>query len=103
MVVGESVQVRPSNLSGLIRFVGSTDFAPGTWIGVELDTSQGKNNGTVGGVQYFDCPHKRGMFVRPKNIKLDKKGRDVHLRRRLKENECLQRPCSKYKSRTNIK
>ena len=103
MVVGESVQVRPSNLSGLIRFVGSTDFAPGTWIGIELDTSQGKNNGTVGGVQYFDCPHKRGMFVRAKNIKLDKKGRDVHLRRRLKENECHQRPCSKYKSRTNIK
>ena len=103
MVVGESVQVRPSNLSGLIRFVGSTDFAPGTWIGIELDTSQGRNNGAVGGVQYFDCPHKRGMFVRPKNIKLDKKGRDVHLRRRLKENECHQRPCSKYKSRTNIK
>ena len=103
MVVGESVQVRPSNLSGLIRFVGNTDFAPGTWIGVELDTSQGKNNGTVAGVQYFDCPHKKGMFVRPKNIKLDKKGREVHLRRRLKENECQQRPCSKYKSRTNIK
>ena len=103
MVVGESVQVRPSNLSGVIRFVGSTDFAPGTWIGIELDTSQGKNNGTVGGVQYFDCPLKRGMFVRPKNIKLDKKGRDVHLRRRLKESECQQRPCSKYKSRTNIK
>ena len=103
MVVGESVQVRPSNLSGIIRFVGSTDFAPGTWIGIELDTSQGRNNGTVAGVQYFDCPHKRGMFVRPKNIKLDKKGRDVHLRRRLKENECQQRPCSKYKSRTNIK
>ena len=103
MVVGESVQVRPSNLSGIIRFVGSTDFAPGTWIGIELDTSQGKNNGTVAGVQYFDCPHKRGMFVRPKNIKLDKKGRDVHLRRRLKENECQGRACSKYKSRTNVK
>ena len=103
MVVGESVQVRPSNLTGVIRFVGSTDFAPGTWIGIELDTSQGKNNGTVAGVQYFDCPHKRGMFVRPKNIKLDKKGREVHLRRRLKENECQQRPCSKYRSRTNIK
>ena len=105
MVVGESVQVRPSNLSGVIAYVGLTEFAPGNWIGIELDTSQGKNNGTVAGVEYFQCPQKRGMFVRPKNVKLDRKGREMHLRRRLKENECFdrhQRPCSKT-SRPNIK
>ena len=106
MVVGESVQVRPSNLSGVIAYVGLTEFAAGNWIGIELDTSQGKNNGTVKGVQYFDCPQKKGMFVRPKNVKLDRKGRELHLRRRMKENECFdrhQRPCSKNKPRPNIK
>lgn len=105
MVVGESIQIRPSNLSGVIAYVGLTEFAPGNWIGVELDTSQGKNNGSVAGVEYFDCPEKKGMFVRPKNVKLDKKGREMHLRRRQKENECFdrhQRPCSKN-SRHNIK
>ena len=103
MKVGESVQVRPSNLSGVIAFVGATQFASGTWVGLELDTSQGKNNGTVKGVKYFECPAKKGVFVRPKNVKLDKRGREMHLRRRIKDNETFDRshrPCSKSKTRT---
>ena len=101
--VGESVQVRPSNLSGVVAFVGSTQFASGIWVGLELDTSQGKNNGTVKGVKYFECPPKKGVFVRAKNVKLDKRGREMHLRRRIKDNETFDRnhrPCSKSKTRT---
>ena len=48
-----------------IRFVGSTHFAPGDWIGVELDDDTGKNDGEVQGQRYFDCPASSGMFVRP--------------------------------------
>jgi kinesin family protein 13 len=77
LVVGESVQVRPSNLSGVVRFIGPTRFAPGLWVGVELDTSRGKNDGSVDGIFYFSCAARRGMFVRAKSLKLDRRGREM--------------------------
>ncbi|OAX81109.1 hypothetical protein ACJ72_04554 [Emergomyces africanus] len=49
----------------IIRFIGSTSFAPGDWIGVELNEPTGKNDGSVQGERYFDCEHGFGMFVRP--------------------------------------
>ncbi|OKL58004.1 hypothetical protein UA08_06690 [Talaromyces atroroseus] len=51
-----------------VRFVGSTHFAPGEWIGVELDDATGKNDGSVQGERYFDCEHGFGMFIRPSAI-----------------------------------
>ncbi|KAK1826324.1 dynactin subunit 1 [Podospora conica] len=48
-----------------VRYVGHAAFAPGEWVGIELDDSSGKNDGSVGGERYFDCPMGRGMFVRP--------------------------------------
>lgn len=36
--VGESIQLRPSNQSGVISYLGPTQFAAGLWVGVELDT-----------------------------------------------------------------
>ena len=57
------------------------DFAPGNWVGVELDTSQGKNDGSVEGKWYFSCEAKKGMFVKPKNLKLDKRGREMRVRK----------------------
>ncbi|XP_043645613.1 kinesin-like protein KIF13B isoform X6 [Drosophila teissieri] len=75
IVVGESVLIRPYNTSGVIRFVGTTEFQPGAWIGVELDTPTGKNDGSVKGVQYFQCKPKHGMFVRSDKLMLDKRGK----------------------------
>lgn len=43
VVVGESVLVRPYSYSGVIAYVGSTEFASGIWIGVELDAPTGAN------------------------------------------------------------
>ncbi len=43
-----------------VKFVGETKFAPGEWIGVELDTPGGKNNGSVDGVKYFSCAGRFG-------------------------------------------
>lgn len=41
VIVGESVLVRPYSYSGVIAYVGPTEFATGTWIGVELDAPTG--------------------------------------------------------------
>lgn len=44
IVIGESVLIRPYNTSGVISFIGSTNFAGGIWIGVELDAPTGNVN-----------------------------------------------------------
>ncbi|XP_061401257.1 kinesin-like protein KIF13B [Musca vetustissima] len=75
VTVGESVLIRPYNTSGVISYVGTTHFQAGTWIGVELDTPTGKNDGTVQGIQYFQCKPKHGIFVRFDKLILDKRGK----------------------------
>ena len=34
-----------------------------TWVGVELDNPDGKNDGTVDGFRYFTCNAKHGIFA----------------------------------------
>lgn len=48
---------------GTLRFCGSTEFSGGLWAGVELDRPEGKNDGSVAGVQYFTCRMKHGIFA----------------------------------------
>ena len=55
---------------GVVRFSGSTDFAPGKWVGIELDEPSGKNDGTVQGVRYFTCKLPHGVFIRPSQVKV---------------------------------
>lgn len=45
---------------GTLRFCGTTEFASGQWAGIELDEPEGKNNGSVGKIQYFKCAPKYG-------------------------------------------
>ncbi|XP_043551541.1 CAP-Gly domain-containing linker protein 3-like isoform X4 [Chiloscyllium plagiosum] len=54
--------------SGTVRFYGKTSFAPGYWYGIELDKPNGKNDGSVGGVQYFTCVPKHGVFAPPSRV-----------------------------------
>ncbi|XP_070494506.1 kinesin-like protein KIF13A isoform X4 [Chironomus tepperi] len=77
VVVGESVLIRPYNTSGVIGFIGPTHFQGGIWVGVELDTPTGKNDGTVQGIQYFTCRPKHGIFVRADKLIQDKRGRGM--------------------------
>ncbi|XP_029155685.1 kinesin-like protein KIF13B isoform X9 [Nylanderia fulva] len=75
VVVGESVLVRPYSYSGVIAYVGFTEFASGTWIGVELDAPTGKNDGAVNGHKYFTCRPKCGIFVKVDKLIQDRRGR----------------------------
>ncbi|XP_046837020.1 kinesin-like protein KIF13B isoform X2 [Vespa crabro] len=75
VVVGESVLVRPYSYSGVIAYVGPTEFASGIWIGIELDAPTGKNDGAVNGHRYFNCRPKCGIFVKVDKLIQDRRGR----------------------------
>ncbi|SPO19806.1 related to Tubulin-specific chaperone B [Ustilago trichophora] len=55
---------------GSVRFVGSTSFANGIWVGVEYDEPVGKNDGSVAGERYFTCKPNFGGFVRPDKVQV---------------------------------
>ena len=55
---------------GIVRFAGATSFSAGKWIGIELYEPNGKNDGSVQGVKYFNCRPNYGVFVRPSQVKL---------------------------------
>ena len=55
---------------GTIRFIGSTHFSAGVWIGVELDSEKGKNDGSIDDEQYFDCPAGHGVFAPASKVSL---------------------------------
>ena len=64
--VGDRVSVREKSCT--VRFVGSTQFAEGPWIGVDFGMPCGRNDGSVDGVQYFECAPRHGLFVRPGQV-----------------------------------
>uniref|UniRef100_A0A8C1W5C3 Kinesin family member 13Ba n=1 Tax=Cyprinus carpio TaxID=7962 RepID=A0A8C1W5C3_CYPCA len=57
-----------SNKSGTVRYIGPTHFSEGIWVGIELDTPSGKNDGSVEGHQYFRCNPGYGVLVRPDRL-----------------------------------
>ncbi|KAH8350287.1 hypothetical protein KR067_013031 [Drosophila pandora] len=100
IVVGESVLIRPYNTSGVIRFVGVTEFQPGAWIGVELDTPTGKNDGSVKGIQYFQCKPKHGMFVRSDKLMLDKRGKAMRAYKAAEKSNSISKEMSSSMTRS---
>jgi len=64
-VLGGRACVGTKRVGGTVRFVGPVAFAEGIWVGLEIDEPSGKNNGTVKGVEYFNCADLHGLFLRP--------------------------------------
>ncbi|KAM3423213.1 hypothetical protein BST61_g663 [Cercospora zeina] len=58
---------------GTVLFVGQVPDIPaaiGAWIGIKLDEPTGKNDGSVKGQRYFECPPNFGLFVRPERVQV---------------------------------
>ncbi|XP_018424016.1 PREDICTED: dynactin subunit 1 [Nanorana parkeri] len=75
--VGTRVEVIGKGHRGTVAFVGATLFATGKWVGVILDDSKGKNDGTVQGRKYFTCEENHGIFVRQSQIQVVEDGADT--------------------------
>ncbi|KNE63880.1 hypothetical protein AMAG_19083 [Allomyces macrogynus ATCC 38327] len=59
--VGDRVHVPTTGQAGTLRYLGPTHFRPGIWAGIALDiVGAGKNDGSVGGQAYFECPPDTG-------------------------------------------
>ncbi|KAH0622633.1 hypothetical protein JD844_025105 [Phrynosoma platyrhinos] len=65
---GSQVLLTSSSEMGTIRYIGPTDFAPGIWLGLELRSAKGKNDGSVGDKRYFICKPNHGVLVRPSRV-----------------------------------
>lgn len=71
MTLELGTRVKTSSGNGKVVFCGQTKFAEGDWVGVVLDNPTGKNNGTVQGVQYFQCEPNFGVFVKASAVELE--------------------------------
>ncbi len=61
--VGQKVETQDGK-QGTVRYIGPLHVAAGEWLGLELPDDSGKNDGSVKGEQYFNCPPSHGIFVR---------------------------------------
>ncbi|XP_043551300.1 kinesin-like protein KIF13B isoform X2 [Chiloscyllium plagiosum] len=101
---GEYVSVG-TNKTGTVRYIGSTEFADGIWIGIELNVPAGKNDGSVGGKQYFRCNPGYGVLVRPNRVAKatgSVKRRSTGLRTQLAANSENRRSGNFSKSNPNL-
>ncbi|KAF2629800.1 hypothetical protein BU25DRAFT_438738 [Macroventuria anomochaeta] len=65
--VGQRLETN-THRTGIVRYVGPIHVAEGTWLGIDLQEPTGKNDGSVRGERYFDCPPQHGLFVKETDI-----------------------------------
>ena len=71
MKVGDRCEVTLGGKRGAVQYVGKIpQIAPGWWVGVQYDEPVGKNDGTVKGKRFFECPPKYGGFLRPDKLQV---------------------------------
>ncbi|XP_064636975.1 CAP-Gly domain-containing linker protein 1-like isoform X3 [Lineus longissimus] len=55
---------------GIVQYFGGVHFADGEWCGIELVDPDGKNDGKVGGYQYFTARPNHGIFAPVQKVEL---------------------------------
>uniref|UniRef100_A0A1I7VG71 Dynactin subunit 1 n=1 Tax=Loa loa TaxID=7209 RepID=A0A1I7VG71_LOALO len=69
------VRVETEKGRGVVEFCGETEFAEGIWVGINLDEPNGKHDGTVKGMQYFECEPNHGIFLKASQVRLESRGK----------------------------
>ena len=70
LATGSRIRTR-TGATGTVRFLGEVGELPsGLWAGVELDTPDGKTDGTAKGTRLFQCSPLHGITMRPKDLNL---------------------------------
>jgi len=71
MKVGDRCEVTVGGKRGDVQYVGKIpQIAPGWFIGVQYDEPVGKNDGSLKGKRFFQCPPKYGGFLRPDKLQV---------------------------------
>ncbi|KAF1925394.1 uncharacterized protein M421DRAFT_423721 [Didymella exigua CBS 183.55] len=65
--VGQRIETN-THRTGIVKYVGLIHVAEGAWLGIDLQEPTGKNDGSVRGERYFDCPPHHGLFVKETDI-----------------------------------
>lgn len=52
----------------VVRYIGGVEFAEGCWLGLELKSATGKNDGSVQDKRYFTCKPNYGVMVKPSRV-----------------------------------
>mmetsp|Transcript_35875 Transcript_35875/g.94008 ORF Transcript_35875/g.94008 Transcript_35875/m.94008 type:complete len:736 (+) Transcript_35875:144-2351(+) len=81
--VGDLCTVAGYDCGGHVRFAGKGlhEKQLGKWrVGVELSEPCGKNDGTIGGHQYFVCKAKHGVLVAPSKVTIVSRVDDEHMK-----------------------
>lgn len=65
--IGQKIETN-THRTGIVKYVGHIHVAEGDWLGIDLQEPTGKNDGSVRGERYFDCPAGHGLFVKETDI-----------------------------------
>eukprot|EP01084_Bolivina_argentea_P314330 544445_1 len=102
VTVGDIVNIPKFDCHGIIRYIGNAKFKPDTiWYGIQLETPNGKNNGSVKGIKYFTCEDKYGIFVKAEFIQTIEKKKHKHKHSKKKKHGKLIKKAGEL-SRTSI-
>ncbi|KAH6870301.1 dynein associated protein-domain-containing protein [Alternaria rosae] len=65
--LGQTVETS-GGVDGIVRYLGPIHVSEGQFVGIELPTATGKNDGSVRGERYFTCAPLHGLFIRDTSI-----------------------------------
>ena len=68
IAIGDKVAVKGYNSTATVRYIGDHHIDGTPRFGLELSEPEGKNNGSVGGHEYFQCRPGHGVLVRPGKV-----------------------------------